>query len=235
MGKIVMGKISGKTRPLYQTIILFSSSFLSEPMLNLKPKIIDAMKAKAFLMINLFFISTVTFSQTEKGTLIVSGKASLEFIRTVSNLSYNGASGPSGSSETDTYKFMPAVGYFVANNFALGLSGNYSHSVENIYKSNELVLMPTLMYYIPLKSSLRPYAQAGLGYAKATEKSDIDEESFSGYAFGGGLGLAYFINENISIDLGLQLIRTKLTYTEDANAKITGDSLGSAIGFSLFF
>ncbi len=186
-------------------------------------------------MISFFVLSSVTFSQTEKGTLIVSGKTSLEFVRTESNLSYNGTSGPSGSSEMDSFEFMPAIGYFVANNFAIALSGNYSHSVENIYKSNQLVLMPTLMYYIPLESSFRPYIQAGLGYAKATEKSDIDEESFSGYAFGGGLGLAYFITESISVDLGIQLTSTKLTYSEDANAKLKGNNLGSAIGFTLFF
>ena len=193
------------------------------------------MSLKAVLMISLFMISSLTFAQTEKGTLIVSGKTSLEFVRTSSDNSYDGTPYPSGGSEMNSFEFMPAIGYFVANNFALALSASYSHSAANVYKSNELVFMPTLMYYIPLKSSFKPYVQAGLGYAKATEKTDIIKESFSGFAFGGGLGLAFFINENISIDLGVELTRTKLTYSEDNNLKTTGDNLGSAIGFTLFF
>jgi len=63
--------------------------------------------------------------------------------------------------------------------------------------------------------------QAGLGYAEATEKYDIDEESFSGYAFGGGQGLAYFITGNISIDPGIQVTSTKLTYSEDAKVRVS--------------
>lgn len=193
------------------------------------------MSSKAVLMISLFMMSVLAFSQTDKGTLIVSGKASMEFVRNYSKLSQYGTSGPGNSSEMNSFEFMPAIGYFVANNFALALSGNYSHSAANIYKSNELVLMPTLLYYFPLESPFKPYVQAGIGYAKATEKTDFDQESYSGPAFGGGLGLAYFINENISIDLGIQLTRTKLTYSEDSNTKITGDNLGSALGFTLFF
>ena len=234
-GKIVMEKISGKTRPLYQTMILFSRSFLAETPLNLKSNKIDTMESKAFLMISLFLLSTVSFSQTDKGTLIVSGRTSMEFIHTSSALSYNGTVEPLCGTEIDSFELMPAIGYFVANNFALALLVNYSHSRDRIYKSTELAIMPTLMYYIPLKSSFRPYIEAGIGYVKATEKSDIDKDSFSGYAFGSGLGLAYFINENISVDLGLQLIHKKLTYSEDLNTKITGDNLGSAIGFTLFF
>lgn len=193
------------------------------------------MGLKAVLVISLFMMSTLAFSQTEKGNLIVSGKTSLEFVRTSSNTSYSGTTNPLGSSEMDSFEFMPAIGYFVANNFALALSATYSHSVVNVYKSNELVLMPTIMYYFPLESSFRPYVQAGIGYAKATEKTDFRTDSYSGPAFGGGLGLAYFINENISIDLGVELTRTKLTYSEDNNLKTTGDNLGSAIGFTLFF
>ncbi len=193
------------------------------------------MSSKAVLMISFFMMSALAFPQTDKGTLIVSGKSSLEFVRTSSKYSQYGTPGPSGSSEMNSFEFMPAIGYFIANNFALALSGTYSHSVVNVYKSNELVLMPTIMYYFPLESSFRPYVQAGIGYAKATEKTDFRKDSYSGPAFGGGLGLAYFINENISIDLGVELTRTKLTYSEDSNEKITGDNLGSAIGFTLFF
>ena len=61
----------------------------------------------------------------------------------------------------NSFEFMPAIGYFVANNFALALSGTYSHSAANVYKSNELVLMPTILYYFPLASSFKPHVQVG--------------------------------------------------------------------------
>ncbi len=192
------------------------------------------MRSKTALMISFFMLSAIAFSQTEKGTLIVSGKSSLEFIHTKTKISLKGT-GSSYDSKVNSFDFMPAVGYFVADNFAVAFSGNYSHSWDNDSKSNQIILMPTLMYYIPLESSFRPYIQAGFGYVGLTDKDDFDKYSYSGYAFGVGLGLAYFISDNISVDLGIQWIRTKLTSEKPKNLKTIDNSLGSVIGFTLFF
>lgn len=193
------------------------------------------MKTKTLVLGGLLLLSTVSFSQTEKGNYILSGRTSIDFVRNSSNLSNNGTQIPEGDVDMNTFKLLSDFGYFVADNFALCLSGVYSHTRENIYKSNELVLMPTLIYYIPLNSAFRPYAQIGVGYANASEKSDIEKEFFSGFAYGGGIGVAYFITKNIAVDFGIQLVATKLTYSEDDNVKINGANLGSALGLSLFF
>ena len=133
-----------------------------------------------------------------------------------------------------SFKAIAGVGYFIADNFALGLSGHYSHTVEASSKMNEIVLMPTLMYFIPSNSALRLYAQIAAGYANTVEVIAV-ARIFSGPVYGGGIGLAYFINSSIAVDLGIQLVGTKLTYSENENSKIKGSSLGSAIGLTLVF
>ena len=192
------------------------------------------MRSKAALMISFFMLSAIAFSQTEKGTLIVSGNNSLEFTHTEGKLT-DKETGSSSRSKVNTLEFMPAVGYFVADNFAVALSVDYIRSLQKNYKSNQLSFMPTLMYYFPGESSFRPNVQAGFGYAVLKEKFNTYKESFSGYAYGAGLGLDYFISDNIAVGLGIQWIGTKMTYSEDKDLKTTANALGSVIEFSLFF
>lgn len=192
------------------------------------------MRTKAVVMSGLLLLSTISFSQTERGNYIISGRTSLELSRASSHMSNNGTSIPEGEVDLNSFKLTSGFGYFTTDNLALGFSFQYSHSGED-YKSNELTFMPTLMYFIPSGSPLRLYGQIGAGVAYASEKSGSYREFFSGFAYGGGIGLAYFITNNVAVDLGLQLVGTKLSYSEDDNIKIKGASLGSAIGFTLVF
>jgi len=193
------------------------------------------MKITTLVLNGLLLLTTVSFSQTEQGNYIISGTSTIEFARNHSTLSNNGITDPGAEVDINSFKLISGIGYFVLDNLALGLSGHYSHTEESIYQMNEFVFMPTLMYFIPLYSAFRPYAQIGAGYANATEKSDYQKEFFSGFGYGGGIGLAYFINNNIAIDLGIQLTGTKLTYSENDAVKIKGSNFGSAIGLAVTF
>ncbi len=188
----------------------------------------------AFLM-----LCIMSYSQTEKGTFLVSGRTSLEFVRSVTNFSYDGQSVPEANMDINSFRLYSGLGYFVANNLAAGLSFNYSLSTSfpssgEKVKAGELILMPTLMYYIPLESSVRPFIQAGAGYANATEEAGGEKQFFSGIGYGAGAGVAWFVNEKISIDLGIQWAATKMKYSEDTDVKLSGSSLGAAIGISLY-
>lgn len=181
----------------------------------------------------------MSYSQTEKGTFLVSGRTSLEFVRSVTNFSYDGQSVPEANMDINSFRLYSGLGYFVANNLAAGLSFNYSLSTSfpssgEKVKAGELILMPTLMYYIPLESSVRPFIQAGAGYANATEEAGGEKQFFSGIGYGAGAGVAWFVNEKISIDLGIQWAATKMKYSEDTDVKLSGSSLGAAIGISLY-
>jgi len=197
------------------------------------------MRAKVFMMGVLLLVSSAAFSQTEKGTFLVSGRTSLEFVRSVTNFSYDGHSIPEANMDINSFRLYSGLGYFVANNFAAGLSLDFSHSTSfpssgEKVKTGELILMPTLMYYIPLESSVRPFVQVGAGYANATEEAGGEKQVFSGIGYGAGAGVAWFVNNKISIDLGIQWAATKLKYSEDTDVKLSGSSLGAAIGISLY-
>ena len=193
------------------------------------------MRTKTLVISVLLLLPAVSFSQTERGKYIISGKSSIELVRNNSTWSNNGTPDPGAGVDMSSFKAIAGVGYFIADNFALGLSGHYSHTVEASSKMNEIVLMPTLMYFIPSNSALRLYAQIAAGYANTIENNSGSKDLFSGPAYGGGIGLAYFINSSIAVDLGIQLVGTKLTYSENENFKIKGSSLGSAIGLTLVF
>lgn len=201
------------------------------------------MKTKIFIFSILMLLSSMVYAQTEKGTFLISGKSSLEFVKNNTNLTYSSAGrgfDHRGSTHVNSFVLSPAIAYFVANNFAVGLSSTYSYTdtradIQNIEnQTNSLILMPTLMYYIPLKSKFRPYVQIGGGFAGQTIKESGQRQSFTGFALGGGAGLAYFINKNLSIDLGLELVDSEVSYSEDTNLKLSTGNLGTVIGFSIF-
>lgn len=197
------------------------------------------MKTKVFILGAMLMLSSVSFSQTEKGTFLVSGRSSLEFSRNVTNFSYDGQSIPEANADINSLSLFSDLGYFVANNFVVSVSLNYSlsssfpSSGEKV-KTGEFIIMPALIYYIPLESSLRPFVQVGGGYANVTEEAGGEKEFFSGVGYGAGAGLAWFVNEKLSIDLGIQWAGTRLKYSEDTSVKLSGNSLGAAIGFSLY-
>ncbi len=197
------------------------------------------MRTKVIVLSWLLLLPAVLFSQTEKGTFMLSGRTSLDFVRNVANFSYDGHSVPDGNIDMNSFNLFSDLGYFVANNFVAGLSCNYSFSSSypssgEKVKTGELILMPTLIYFIPLESALRPFIQAGGGYANVTEEAGGEKQFLSGFAYGAGAGMAYFINDNFSVDFGIVWTATKLKYSEDSSLKLSGNNLGAAIGFSLF-
>lgn len=193
------------------------------------------MRTKIFTICWLCLLSVPVLSQTEKGNFIISGRSNLEFVRSEGDLSYTNVSSPVYNIKISSFSLQAGVGYFIANNLAFGFSGNYKYENENKTKSNEISILPTLMYFIPLNSSFRPYAQAGFGYAGLTENSGLGKASFTGPAYGIGLGVVYFLNENVALDLGVQWTRSKLRFSEDNNLKHNAENLGVTIGLSLFF
>lgn len=192
-------------------------------------------------------VSQFAFSQTEKGKFIISGSTSTELSFGKTKME----AGTSTSEEKNTnFDIKPSFGYFVADNFFIGLSGLYdfNHSNENrslVIKTTSVVLMPQVGYYFMPESKFRPFVVGGIGIAnnKVDYKSNNSDPMFPGFnnitvklnglALNLGGGVSYFVTDKISIDGQVSYNYIKLNEKDsDFTSKTSG--VGFRVGFSIF-
>jgi outer membrane protein len=180
---------------------------------------------KSFILgLLLLLCSKINFAQTEKGTFALSGKTDLHFLfsqNTYGNDSINIFKG-----KNSEYGFTLGGGYFIADNFFIGLSATYNYldtksepnqwlpGVEEI--TSTIGVIPQLSYYFPVKGKLKPSVGGGIGYSwrkVRNSQSQTDDNitySGSGPAYVGGLGASYFVSRSISFDLIIQYSHNRL-------------------------
>lgn len=169
------------------------------------------MKRKTlFFVVMMLFVSSLTFSQTQKGSWIVSGNSTFQ----VSNTK------PEKGDGKTVVLLSPSVGYFVVDGLAAGVALNLLTSDGNTVFS----ILPSASYYFDTKTQVKPFAQIGLGYSSLT----ANDHTYGGMAIGAGAGVLYELNDKIGLNLGLQYVRN------DYDSAIT-NTLGGLLGFSIFF
>ena len=210
---------------------------------------------KNYLFIIALLTTSIIFAQTEKGKFVVSGSTGLGFGNISSELRYYGVLDAGDEYKTSTFSFTPGVGYFVMDNLAVGLSMGYSKSTKKWVRDgdtdsqSQTLLMPFAGYYFPIGGSFRPFLQIGLGYDSRLVKEESNnlgvlvvdkEEEWGGFAYSFGGGASYFIQDNVSFNLGL--LYTAATLKADVveggiivKAEDKQGGLGANIGISVFF
>lgn len=213
---------------------------------------------KLLLTASLAFFGVIS-AQTEKGSFIISGKTGLGFTSNTVKYKYDGQTtdGP----KTNTFNISPSIGYFIADNFALGLALDYKSTTSKqkieIFNSNIiggyimknaketqtiLSIVPNATYFFS-KEKIRPYLGAGLGLANAKYKSNYATESSSGDGFShsgsnnsgfiwtANGGLLFLIAPTVSIDLGLGYANYSF---KEKDLKTTSGAFGANAGISVF-
>jgi hypothetical protein len=139
---------------------------------------------KSFLLVFAFAaFSVLSFGQAiEKGTVMVGG-----------SLGFNTGDG------TSQFDFNPNVGFFVANNFALGGFAAYSSKNLGATKVNEFGIGPFARYYFGVTQT-KPFLVTEFDYISSTTKVGEIKTSASGFGFLVGMGFAAFINETVAIE-----------------------------------
>jgi hypothetical protein len=109
---------------------------------------------------------------------------------------------------------LPKVGYFVADNFAIGLDLNIALSSTKDGEDNDkysqtlLSVGPFVRYYIPT-SKVLPYFEISGSFGAINNKYDYrdnsnwedDEYKSSVMSIGGGVGLAAPLGERVTFDV----------------------------------
>jgi len=177
------------------------------------------------------------FGQPTKGNFVLSGAAGLNFKSSVEKTTYYMMD---VKDDLNLFPILPTVGYFIADNLAVGfLGGIYFEKKEQFGDHNCVFVMPTFLHYLSSGAKVRPFIHAGLGYSwvRETWNDGLEggDDKYRGLAGNFGGGLSYFITEKISLDLGLQYTRLSLKHREISARKYRQGEFGSKIGFSVFF
>lgn len=185
-------------------------------------------------------------AQMEKGSWIVSGKTGIGF--TSANTKYTAQGQTVDGPKVSSFEITPSVGYFAANNLAIGVDlglkstkttfKNSNLGINMEEKNSMFSVMPTATYYFATASKVRPYLGAGVGYGSLTSEDifNNNETTKGGLLWGAKGGFVYLLNSSIGLDLGVgyQSFTTKET-EQGVEVKTIADGIGVNAGFSLFF
>jgi outer membrane protein assembly factor BamA len=160
----------------------------------------------------------------QKGNFLGGGKGKLSF----SSQDYLGEK----LKETN-FMIRPSLGYFPADQWALGLNLNFESSKvklddTELGKSNELGAgLWTRYYFLPETKKTNFFGEAGFNFGGAKEDDD-DRISYNSYNL--GLSMAHFINGHIALELGLDYSSKKY---EDEDERL--NRFGLCAGFQMHF
>lgn len=161
---------------------------------------------KLLLILTIVAIPVLANAQVGKDRTFLGGSTSFNSSYTIEN---------DGDAKTFDISISPRVGKVVAENFVLGINadlGYTSFSTPNSSSDATILLGgPFLRYYLS-DSNVKPFLDAGAGFGKAWGSSDIN--LFSANV---GAGVAVFVNDNVSIDIGLDYtyLRSKIIVESD--------------------
>lgn len=136
--------------------------------------------------------------------------------------------------------------YFLIDNLSIGAGANvFTQTVkEGDNKATFTLLMagPRVRYFIPTGEKSKVFIRGGASFGSAKSKFEGEEEDEPTklMEFGGGAGLAFFPNPNVSINIGVGysafMTKDEYTFLGTTTEQIdTYSGLVLDVGFGLFF
>lgn len=216
-------------------------------------------RIKLLAIIVFSFNSLLVNAQTSKGKILVGASSNFgltgsgsDFMTvgfsTAKDKSDASGSGQSEKQKSTSLNLVPKVGYFIADNLALGLDFNLgfssNRSEDSEFKSNQTIFTvgPFVRYYIPT-SSILPFLELSGSFGSAKTKNEygspfIDDSEFvaSIVTFGGGAGVALPLGEKVTFDVSAGYYSTTIKDKEDNpdNDRTVIGTLGLKLGFTVF-
>jgi hypothetical protein len=157
-------------------------------------------------------------SPTAKGKMMIGGSSDISF----SSIS------PDGGDSYSEFKIRPTIGTFVTDNFGIGVMLDYESADYANSNSSIFLLGPVIRYYFGT-SNIKPFLQGEYIFGTQKYDSDYSEErktDINAFAIGGGA--AFFLNQYISIDLGLAYSKMSVEDSDSDGINING-------GISVYF
>ena len=160
--------------------------------------------ASFFLTSMLFFIITDEISgQTESGNILIGGGSQLS----LSRLNTSWESNLNDPKRTTAIEFSPHFGFFISNSLVLGGMVPLTRVTERVNMIKEKVtsaaIGPFFRYYLQKEGNISTFFQAmsGPGHMRMTKSWEKEIISYRMFVYEIDLGIAFFVNENVSFDL----------------------------------
>ncbi|TAK34344.1 MAG: hypothetical protein EPO28_16225 [Saprospiraceae bacterium] len=134
----------------------------------------------------LLFATTV-FGQTGKGSVLLGGTAG--FTKQFES-----------AGDLFSITLSPTFGYFVADKIVLGGQLGFGYSKSGDFSVSSFSLTPFARYYFGPEGTLKFFIQGEGGFLTSKFKGGFSDESLSGAIFGGGPGIAIFLNDHVAIE-----------------------------------
>lgn len=222
------------------------------------------MKNLFLLLITVSFLGTLN-SQTTKGTWVIGLHNFSPVPLTSDGLGYNlfpqtnslgisfGTTKEKIDGELQGDKQSNAViglslntHYFVADQFAIGLVGNFSSSSSTYkvefgdeYKSSATIFLlgPEARYYFDSGTKTKIWLKGGAAFGSVSSKIDGESsDPINLSQFGGGAGLSIFPVSTVSIDIGLGYnVLTVSDKNSSSDYKSINSGMTLDVGFGIFF
>jgi opacity protein-like surface antigen len=192
------------------------------------------------LLVATFFINATITGQTKQGMILIKGSTSFDL-----NLMGNQNKDDNNSTKTGSnfsFNIKPGVGFFVVDNLALAIEIEADYNRDKAKPSGDISAQSTLMagpffYYYIGESNIKPYVGAGFMLGRYTEK-DIpnggteSKNPYNIFGFGGGAGIAAFLNESVALDANIsyQHSRRKPTDNNPTNGRFVTSGIVCSLG-----
>lgn len=184
---------------------------------------------KLLVIVATAMFSLTTFSQTNKGTVLIDGQSSFDL--SFLNTEDEGYFQPQKTSST-TLSLSPSVGYFVSNNFVMGLSIQLRSTKIEDYTVSTIGAGPFARYYFG-SSNINPFIQGEFGISSSTAKLGTQSSKSSGFGYGIGGGVAFILTENVALNAVLEYGGTTEKDPDDSRSKTTIAGIYLGLGFSV--
>lgn len=175
------------------------------------------MKFLCLAVISYFFISTPGFAQTSKefaakGAVELGGSFSYQhteiILQDTDVYSYN------------TISFLPYIGYFIADNFEIGINPLGLQTSWNSQDQTTLVsifICPS--YNFKAADKIYPFAELQLGYTGQYVLHSLSALNtwYHGFSWGGRTGVKFSVVEKCLLNMGLQYQNITLTPSGEKN------------------
>ena len=153
-------------------------------------------------------------------------------------LGFNSTNNKNSDTKTSGFSISPKVGYFLTDDFAVGVQGSYISSTREV-GGTDTADNKTFgagifgrYYFLDLGKRFKTYTELGLRYGSSKDK--IADTKADGFGGGINLGINYFVTENIAISFGLADLLSYSSSTADGSKAVSGFN-GNINVFNNFF
>lgn len=175
-------------------------------------------------------------AQTGEGFGFQQGDVILE-----GNLGWSASNDKNTEVKETSFNFNPKVGYFVTDKFAIGVKAGVGTDKTKV-EGTEVEKVNTFdaglfgrYYFLDLGARFKTYAEVGFGYTNVKYEEIMAEEvKADGFQSGFGLGINYFVTNNIAINFALTDIISYNTVKVDGGKSVS-EFNGNINVFNNFF